>query len=108
MKKPLYFAIRKNLYDDIVAVTSEHPSGKWAGRYVKDNTVTHGSNRYGQDDKSGSFETQEQAEAMRDCIRKIGATFKERREALNRQFSELYKEERAAIDAAIEGAGCNA
>lgn len=99
MKPALYYAIRKNLYKDIVAVTSEKDKGRWYGRYVRDNTATHGAPGYGTSDIIGRFATVEEAEAKRARFASIGEYYDKKRKELQDQISALYRDEKAQIQA---------
>lgn len=107
MKPALYYAIRINYGNDVVAVTSERTTRRnekrWAGRYVKDNTATHGGMTYGHSDIIGKFATQGEAEYTRKRMLEIHDEFKERREFLSKKISELWSQERIAVDKLING-----
>jgi hypothetical protein len=103
MKKPLYFAIRVcSLYKPIVAVTSEtkgyYGRDKWHGRYVNDNTPTHGVTS----DLRDNFETQIEAELCQNLIGVVTAKYDKERKILNQQITQLYAEERTAIETCID------
>ena len=103
MKKALYYAIKRNLHNDIVAVTSEKSKGRWYGRYVKDTTATHGAPGYGMSDIMGRFDTSEEAEAKRTQIAAIAKEYEDRRSPHQKAISELHHMERRAIDRAVNG-----
>lgn len=100
VKPALYYAMRRDIYNNIVAVTTEKPGwrGKWHGRYTRDNTPTHGTF----DDLMGRFETQEAAEAKRDELKAIRAKYYDERKRLNDMQRDLYHRETAEINAACE------
>ena len=103
MKPALFYAVRKNLYNTVVAVTSEKPSRhgctKWAGRDVKYTEVTHGTS----DQIIGRFETQEQAEALRTKIGLLGQQYDQLRKPHQDAISRLHREEREALDRLCKG-----
>ena len=102
LKELLFFAIRRNLHSDIVAVTTEKDRGRWFGRYVKDNSATHGSTIYGHPDIDGRYPTQEAAEQARKRVSRIKAAFQEKHDSLNKQANELHRQERQAIAEAVK------
>jgi len=102
LKEPLFFAIRRNLHSDIVAVTTEKDRGRWFGRYVKDNSATHGGCKYGQDDIDGRYPTQEAAEQVRERIAEIKRIYKLRYDAMMADLNELHRQERQAIADAVK------
>lgn len=104
LKTALYYAIRRNLYNDIVAVTTEKDKGRWHGRYCKDNTPTHGAPVHGNADIMGRFATEEAALAMRARLALIADIYKAKRKELDKQVSALFAQERAHIEEAIASA----
>lgn len=101
MKPALYYAIRLNLHNDIIAVTSErrdrYGAHKWNGRYVRDNTATHGGYRYGHSDIVGKFPTQEDAEDARRELKVVHDNYEKARNKLMDRVNQLYALERADI-----------
>jgi hypothetical protein len=100
MKPALYYAIRSGA---IIAVTSEKEARhQWFGRYVTDNSATHGSSAgYGQAQLRGRFETIEAAEAMRDQLIAIAAKYDAIRKPHHDAVTASYRHEREAIEAVI-------
>lgn len=103
MPKPaLYYAVRKALYHPVVAVTTEKPSRlhgkKWHGRYVSDNTPTHGD----VSDLRGRFKTQEQAEKHVAAIREVDKIYDAKMKRLNDAMRQNYRDHRNAIEALIK------
>lgn len=103
MKPALFYSIVNGVHPRIVAVTSIHDSGRWAGRRVYDNSPTHGSgSKYGKSDRLGRFPTLEAAEAKKQEIADIVAKFDALRRPHSDAISRLYNAERAAIEAACK------
>jgi hypothetical protein len=99
MKPALFYAIRRDLYNNVVAVTSiKDHRNHWFGRYVRDNSATHGRG-----DLMGRFETREAAEAKREELAKIATDYDAKRKPHSDAISRLYREERDAIDEAVKG-----
>lgn len=101
MKSALFYALRNNIWYSVIAVTSvkEHGYRKgWHGRYVVDNTPTHGVER----DLIGRFNSAEDAIAIKDEIAAIRAKYKDLRKSLEQQIFGLHSEEHQAINAVIK------
>lgn len=102
MKPALYYAIRRNLYSTIVAVTSEKPSrygrARWWGRDCQYSESTHGNT----DDLRGRFATLEAATSMRARIVILADKYEKCRKVLNNEINELYRSEGAEIDQLIK------
>jgi hypothetical protein len=98
MKQALYYSIRKNLYDTVVAVTSEKGTRRWHGRDCQYNEVTHGTF----DQLRGRFKTQADAEACRSGIRAISDKYKPLLEQNIRERNRLYKDERLEVEEFIK------
>lgn len=99
MKPALYYAVSGTNNPQIVAVTSETTAGyrkKWHGRYVSDNTPTHGKFG-GHDDIKGRFTTVEEAQSHVAALRKISAKYERLREPHQTAISDLYRKEREEI-----------
>ena len=99
MKKPLYYAIRRNLGNDIVAVTSEKGTSRWYGRRLPYNEVTHGT--FDQLIAKG-FNSEAEARDCKEGIEKIDAEFNVKIKDLQRQINELHRQCRRAIGTYIE------
>ncbi len=98
MKPALFYAIRRNLYSDVVAITSvKDRRNHWFGRYVKDNTATHGNGNI-----MGRFDTQEAAETKRSELAKIANEYAAKRQPHQDAIHQLHCEERDAINAAVK------
>jgi hypothetical protein len=98
VKTPLYYSIRvMSVYNPIVAVTSEKLRGRWHGRYVDDNTPTHGN----QSDLRGKFTSLEMAKRCKSDISEINGRYREQSKVINKQLSALYVKEREEIEALI-------
>lgn len=98
MKQALYYAIRRNLYSTVVAVTSEKGTRRWHGRDCKYNEATHGTF----DQLRGRFPTQEAAEKCREGVLAIDAKFDTQIEVHRQATTRLYRECRDEIDAYIK------
>jgi hypothetical protein len=104
MKPALYYAIRKNLYNTIAAITSEKTRfnipAKWYGRDVTHgNEPTHGNIS----SLMGRFKTLEDAEACRDKIKAIGETYNQLRNIHNDEIRKLYRLEGDEIREIVNG-----
>ena len=102
MKPALYYAIMRNLHNDVVAITSEKTGRRsgWAGRYVRDNTPTHGTFGGFSGGIMGRFDSAEAAEAKRKELAQIAADYEARRKPHQEATTRLYNQEREAIEAA--------
>ena len=99
MKPALFYAVSGTRNPQIVAVTSETRSGlrrKWHGRYVSDNTPTHGKFG-GHDDIKGRFTTVEEAQGCIADLKRITAKYQRLREPHQDAISDLYRQEREEI-----------
>lgn len=94
MKQALFYAIRVNLYNTVVAVTTEKPNGRWHGRDCRYNEVTHGTS----DQLRGRFNTEAEAEACRAGVIAIGDKYEAERKPLSKKISTLYAVERQEIE----------
>lgn len=99
MKQALYYAIRHNYGNSVIAVTSEKGTRRWHGRDTRYNETTHGTF----DQLRGRFDSQEAAEAMRDKIAFLSKQFDERRKVLDRYGKFLREREHDAIAAIMAG-----
>ena len=99
MKPALYYAIRKNLYSTIVAVTSEKGTRRWHGRDCQYNEATHGTF----DQLRGKFNTLEEAEACRKGIEEIAKHYEGRRRDVQATLRLLYRQEADNIEDYIKG-----
>lgn len=97
MKTALYYAIRRNLYNTVVAVTTEKGSRRWHGRDCTYNEATHGTF----DQLMGRFDTKEAAEAMRTEIARIANKYKAERKPHETAIMQLHQSERQAIEEAV-------
>ncbi|HYH16128.1 MAG TPA: hypothetical protein VD794_12955 [Flavisolibacter sp.] len=71
MKKALYYSIRKDFYNSVIAVTSENKY-RWYGRNCRyGNLSTNGTKR----DLIGKFDTETEASECRKAIADIRATY---------------------------------
>ena len=97
MKQALFYAIRKAYGHPIVAVTTQKPGiygpGRWYGRYVLNNTVTHGN----AGDLRGNFKTVEDAEKCLEAIKEIDARFDRKEKRLSRLMSANWRNRESAI-----------
>lgn len=98
MKPALYYAIRRNLYSTVVAVTSEKGTRRWHGRDCQYNEATHGTF----DQLRGKFASQEEAEACRAGVLEIDKRFDVLIEVHRNATTKLYRECRDEIDAFIK------
>lgn len=106
MKPALYYAIRRNLYHTVAAITSEKKGryiDKWYGRDCEYGESTNGT----VDQLRGRFKTCEEAEAMRLKISIIADDYDRQRDVHHKAISKLYQDESNAIEAAI-ATGSNA
>lgn len=99
MKQALYFAIRRNLYNTIVAITSEKGRRRWHGRDCRYNEVTHGTF-----DQllASNFKTYEEAEACRKGITEIDDRYEAQLKLLRNKINELHRDCRRDIEAFIQ------
>ena len=97
MKPALYYAIRKGCDHSIVAVTTEKAGRfgrrRWHGRYVIDNTPTHGNSG----DLRGYFKTQEDAEKCIARIKEIDAKYDKKNKRVSGILTKLYRDREAEI-----------
>jgi hypothetical protein len=96
MKKALFYTIRRNLHNDVVAITSVRERGYrkgWNGRYHKDNCPTHGR----PDQFMGRFSTLQEAEAAREDLDAIRTRYEKRIEPLQKEIIQLHRDERDEI-----------
>lgn len=101
MKPALHYAIRKDWDRTVIAVTSEQTGrrhDKWHGRNTKYNESTHGTTEQLQ----GRFKTQAQAEAVSRRVLEIRDEYDAKRKPHNDAVTQLYTDERNAMNAAIE------
>lgn len=97
MKTALYYAIRRNLYKTVVAITTEKGSRRWHGRDCTYNEATHGTF----DQLMGRFDTKEAAEAKRSELSRIADKYKAERKPHETAIMELHRSERRAIEEAV-------
>lgn len=89
MKKPIYYAISRRRNNPVMAITSEKGNRRWYGRTVQDHLTTNGT-------KHELLVVHENVEVLiklRDSIINISQDYYQRRQVLNKQVEDLYKEE---------------
>lgn len=94
MKQALYYAIRRNYGNSVVAVTSEKGTRRWHGRDCRYNEATHGTF----DQLRGKFKTLEDANACREGILKIDAEYDAKIKVHRDTQTLLYRECARDID----------
>jgi hypothetical protein len=97
LKEPLFYAVRTGPYTnrgaEVVAVTTIKSSGRWHGRTIADNEVTHGIGGA----IHGRFDTAEQAQAKVDEILAIRRKWKPITDELQLRLTQAWHDEQFEI-----------
>lgn len=102
LKPPLFYALHRSVYGvggyKVVAVTTYKESrGRWFGRYVEDNSGTHGSG-----DLEGRFDTVEAAQAKVNGVAAIRVKHAPLIKAAQREYDAAQRAERTEVDAYLK------
>jgi hypothetical protein len=103
LKPALFYALHRSVYGiggyKVVAVTTyKERRGRWFGRYVDDNTATHGAS-----DLQGRFDTPEAAKAAIAGLVEIQKRHEGPIKAARRSYDAAQHAERDEVDAYLKG-----
>jgi hypothetical protein len=103
LKSALFYALHRSVYGvggyKVVAVTTyKERRGRWFGRYVDDNTATHGAG-----DLQGRFDTPEAAKAAITGLVEIQKRHEGPIEAARHVYEATQRAERDEIEAYMKG-----
>jgi hypothetical protein len=103
LKEPLFYSLHRSMYGvsgyKVVAVTTyKERRGRWHGRYVDDNSGTHGAG-----DLEGRFDAPEKAQAAIAGLAAIEAKHKAPIDAARRAYDAAQRAERDEINTYLKG-----